>query len=88
MRNVQDVSNKLDAFMTLRFTATGEPSAAKLTPIFPMTQYADNIWSEGKILPLFTSQVVLKMLSLYTYTFLAPAGEIVNYLLKMLCTNI
>jgi hypothetical protein len=28
------------------------------------------------------------MLSLYTYTFLAPAGEIVNYLLKMLCTNI
>jgi hypothetical protein len=41
-----------------------------------MTQQADNIWNEGKFLTfVHGSQEVLKMLSLYTQTFLAPAEE-------------
>jgi hypothetical protein len=47
-------SNTLDAFMALCFTTTGAPPAAKRTRILQITQHADNIWNEGKFLPLFT----------------------------------
>jgi hypothetical protein len=46
--------NKLGAFTALRFTVTGAPPAAKRTRILPMTQHTNNIWNEGKFLPLFT----------------------------------
>jgi hypothetical protein len=46
--------NKIDAFTALRFTTTGAPPAAKRTRILPMIQHADNIWNEGKFVPLFT----------------------------------
>jgi hypothetical protein len=41
-------------FTALPFTAIGASPAAKRTRILPMTQYADNIWNEGKFLPSFT----------------------------------
>jgi hypothetical protein len=40
--------NELGAFTALRFTETGEPTAAERTRILPMIQHADNIWNEGK----------------------------------------
>jgi hypothetical protein len=43
--------NKIDAFTTLRITATGAQPAAKRTRILPMNLHADNIWNEGKFLP-------------------------------------
>jgi hypothetical protein len=52
---VQCFFNKIDAFMALRFIATGAPPAVKGTRILPMIQHADNIWNEGKFLPLFTN---------------------------------
>jgi hypothetical protein len=54
MRNIQGIFIKLDAFTAVRFTATGAPPAVKRTRILPMTEHADNIWNEGKLLPLFT----------------------------------
>jgi hypothetical protein len=48
------VFNDLDAFTAPRFTVTGPPPAAEHTRNLPMTQHADNIWNEGKFLPLFT----------------------------------
>jgi hypothetical protein len=59
------VFNELDTFTALCFTATGALSAAERMQILSMTQHANNIWNEGKFLPLFTKQEVLKMLSLY-----------------------
>jgi hypothetical protein len=44
--------NKRDMIMALRFTMTIAPLAMKRT--LPMTQRANNIWNEGKFLPLFT----------------------------------
>jgi hypothetical protein len=46
--------NEVYTFMALRFTITGALPAAKCTRILSMTQHADNIWNEGKFLPLFT----------------------------------
>jgi hypothetical protein len=46
--------NKLDTFTALRFTATDALPVAKRLRILPMKQHADNIWNEGKFLPLFT----------------------------------
>jgi hypothetical protein len=46
--------NKINAFTALLFTASGAPPVVKRTRILPMTQHADNIWNEGKLLPLFT----------------------------------
>jgi hypothetical protein len=40
--------------MALHFTWTEAPLAAKCMQILQMTQYADNIWNEGKFLHLFT----------------------------------
>jgi hypothetical protein len=52
---VRDVFfNKLDAFMALRFTATGASPAAERTRILPMTQHADKVRNEVNFLPLFT----------------------------------
>jgi hypothetical protein len=48
------LSNQLYAFTALRFTDTGALLAADRMRILPMTQHADNIWNEGKFLPLFT----------------------------------
>jgi hypothetical protein len=50
----REVFNQLDAFMALRFTGTAALLAAERMRILPMTQHADNIWNEGKFLPLFT----------------------------------
>jgi hypothetical protein len=47
------VFNELDAFTAPRFTATCPPPAAERMRILPVTQHADNIWNEGKFLPLF-----------------------------------
>jgi hypothetical protein len=47
--------NTLAMFTALRFIATGAPLATKRTRILPITQHADNIWNEGKFLPLFTN---------------------------------
>jgi hypothetical protein len=46
--------NKLEAFTALRFTATGALPAAKRMRLLPTTQHADDIWNEGKSLPLST----------------------------------
>jgi hypothetical protein len=48
------ISNKVDKFTALRCTATSALLAAKHMQILPMTQLANNIWNEGKVLPLFT----------------------------------
>jgi hypothetical protein len=40
--------------MALHFTTAGAPLLAKRTRILLLTQHADNIWNEGKFLPLFT----------------------------------
>jgi hypothetical protein len=49
------VFNELYAFIAPRFIAIGELLAGKYTQILPMTQDADNIWNEGKFLPLSTN---------------------------------
>jgi hypothetical protein len=66
--------------MALHFTATSAMPAAECTRILPMTQHADNIWNEGEFLPL-----LLKMLSLYTYTFLALVEDFLQEYLKFPC---
>jgi hypothetical protein len=43
---------------------------------------------QNEIVTIHGSQDVLKMLSLYTYTFLAPADEVLIYLMKLICRNI
>jgi hypothetical protein len=48
------VFNQLDAITTLRFTGTEALLAAERMRILPLTQHANNIWNEGKFLPLFT----------------------------------
>jgi hypothetical protein len=45
-------------------------------------------WLSMPITFVHRSQEVLKMLSLYTQTFIAPAEDILIYLLKMNCRNI
>jgi hypothetical protein len=50
----REIFNQLDAFTALRFTGTGALLAVERMRILPMTQHADNIWNEGKFLPLFT----------------------------------
>jgi hypothetical protein len=40
--------------MALHFTVTGALPAAKRTRILLMTQHDDNIWNDGKSLPLLT----------------------------------
>jgi hypothetical protein len=73
----REVFNQLGAFTALRFTGTGALLAAERMRIRPMTlTFVDR------------SQEVLKMLSLYTQTFLAPAEEILIYLMKMHCRTI
>jgi hypothetical protein len=49
--------NEVHAFTALRLTTTGASPAAKRTRILSMTQHADNIWNEGKFLPLFIGGV-------------------------------
>jgi hypothetical protein len=46
--------NKINAFTALRLTGPGAPLAEERMRILPMTQHADNIWNDGKFLPLFT----------------------------------
>jgi hypothetical protein len=48
------VFNQLDEFTALRFTDTGALLVVERMRILPVTQHADNIWNEGKFLPLFT----------------------------------
>jgi hypothetical protein len=50
------VFNELDAFTAPHFTATGAPPAAERTRILLMNHHADNIWNEGKFLPLLTNR--------------------------------
>jgi hypothetical protein len=47
---------------------------------------ADNIRNE--VVTIHRSQEVLKMLSLYMQTFLAPVEEVLIYPLKLFCRNI
>jgi hypothetical protein len=51
---VQGVLKKHHAFTALRLTGNGAPLFVGHMRKFPMTQRADNIWNEGKFLPLFT----------------------------------
>jgi hypothetical protein len=53
-RIYSEVFNQLDVFTALRFKGTGALLAVERMGILPMTQHADNIWNEGKFLPLFT----------------------------------
>jgi hypothetical protein len=46
------IFNKSDAFTARRFTVTGALQAAKSTRISQITQHTDNLWNEGKFLPL------------------------------------
>jgi hypothetical protein len=82
------VFNELDALTALHFAAAGTLLAAERAQILPMTQHADNIWNEEVLTFVHSSQEVLKILSLYTQTFLALLKEVLIYLLKMLCRNI
>jgi hypothetical protein len=50
----REVFNQLDVFTALHFMGTRALLAAERMPILPMAQHADNIWNEGKFLPLFT----------------------------------
>jgi hypothetical protein len=45
--------SKFGAFTVLRFTGAGAPLAAEHMRILPMILHTDNIWNEGKFLPLF-----------------------------------
>jgi hypothetical protein len=53
-KSFDNTGSILMKFTALRFTATAASPAAKRTRILSVTQHADNIWNEGKCLPLFT----------------------------------
>jgi hypothetical protein len=73
-------------FMALCFTATSAPLAARRIQILPMNQYTDTVRNE--VVTIHRSQEMLKMLFLYTQTFLAPMEDILIYHLKLFCRNI
>jgi hypothetical protein len=43
---------------------------------------------QDEVVKIQRSQEVLKMLSIYMYTFLLPNKDILNHLLKLFCRNI
>jgi hypothetical protein len=74
--------------LALNFTATGAPLAATHTKFADesICLLADNIWNE--VVTIHRPQMVLKMLSLYKWTFLAPVEMVLIYPLMLLCRNI
>jgi hypothetical protein len=74
----------VDRFTPLRFTAAIVPPAEWRIRTELISLLADNIRNE--VIAIYRSYIVLKLPTLYKWTFLSPGEGVPIYYLKLLCT--